>query len=60
MNHPCDLCENYSHYSHLCPCLEGFHDTLQVLHELEVVHSDSTSPLPTGSKPTHMLEQEVS
>lgn len=60
MNHPCALCDNYGHYSHHCPRLEDFHHTLQVLHELEVSRSESTSSLPTVSIHTSMLEQEVS
>jgi len=32
--HPCDLCDNYGHYSHRFPCLKDFFDTLQVLREV--------------------------
>ena len=58
--HPFPLCDNYGHYPHHCPYLEYFCDTLQMLHELDVAHSDSTSPLPGGSCSTSFLEQEVS
>ena len=51
-NHPCDLCDIYDHYSHHYPSLEYFRNTLQVIHELDVARSDSTSPLPTSFGPT--------
>lgn len=59
-NHPCYLCDNYGHYSHHLPCLEYFQDTLQVLCELDVTRSYSTSSLHVGSGPTTFLERRVS
>lgn len=53
MNHPCALSNNYGHYSHHCPCIEDFHDTLQVLRELDVTHIDSASTLLAGFGPSH-------
>jgi len=59
-NQPCALCDNYGHYFHLCPCIEDFHGTLQVLRELEFARSDSTSPLPADFGPTPTPKHEVS
>jgi len=60
INHPCGLFDNYGDYSHHCTHLEDFHNTLQVLHELEATRSDSTSPLPLGYGPTIMPRQGFS
>lgn len=54
------LCMIKTNLSHHYPRIEDFHDTLQVLHELDVARSDSTSPLPTGSSPTTFPRQDVS
>ena len=54
------MCDNYGHYSHRFARPKYLHDTLQVLHELALAHSESTSPLPTDSCPTTTSEHEVS
>jgi len=60
MNHPYALCDNYGHYSHHCPHLKDFCDTLEVIYELEFDCSKLTSSLPAYSSPTPTPKQEVS
>lgn len=55
-----DFCDKYGHYSNHRPHLEDFHDTLEVLCELNVAHSGSTFPLPVVCNPNASRGKEGS
>ena len=44
-NHPCALCDFHGHYTHLCPCLDDFHTSLEVVRKFEVERNESIYPL---------------
>lgn len=52
-NHPCSLCD---YYSHCFPRLDKFCDYLQVLRDFEATHSGSSTPIPMDFGTTSTTE----
>ena len=56
-NHPCALCDHHGHYSHCCPHLDEFCDSLEAICEYETTRSGSPTPLPMDSGTTSKPKQ---
>ena len=44
-NHPCAFCNFHGHYTHLCPRLEDYHSSLQVVRQFEAKRNKCTPSL---------------